>query len=71
MTDKTKPGFVPKSFRDAGTGDFYEGGKEHPFTPGEHANFLASGLITEKAETAKSDSKTDQKSDAKTQNAST
>lgn len=62
-----KSGFVPKSFRDAGTGEYFEGGKEHLFEPGAYANFVAAGLIGDKPETA---GKSDSKADSKTQNAS-
>lgn len=44
MTDKIK-GFVPATFNDAGTGETFEGGKEHPFEAGAHGNYLAAGLI--------------------------
>ena len=53
MSDKVK-GYAPKTFRDSGTGETFEGGKEHSFEPGAHANYLAAGKIGEKpkAETA-------------------
>ena len=41
-------GYVPNSFRDAGTGEFFEGGKDHQFEPGAHANYVAGGKIGEK-----------------------
>lgn len=44
---KTAKGFVPKTFKDAGTGEIFEGGKEHPFTPGAHLNYRKAGLITD------------------------
>ena len=44
----TKKGFVPKTFKDEGTGERFEGGKEHDFTPGAFANYEAAGLIGEK-----------------------
>jgi hypothetical protein len=46
MAAKVK-GFVPKTFNDAGTGQTFEGGKEHEFEAGVHANYLAAGLIGE------------------------
>ena len=51
-----KRGFVPTSFRDRGTGEFFEGGKEHDFEPGAHANYVAAGKIGEKP-AAKADDK--------------
>lgn len=52
MTKKT--GFVPTTFRDAGTEETFEGGKEHSFDAGAYENYKAAGLIgkPEKAETA-------------------
>ena len=54
---KTAKGFAPKTFKDAGTGEIFEGGKEHPFTPGAHLNYRKAGLITDgpKAEAAAAD----------------
>jgi hypothetical protein len=47
-TPKKKSGFVPKTFRDAGTEQVFEGGKEHEFEAGAYENYLAAGLIGEK-----------------------
>jgi hypothetical protein len=44
MSDKIKA-YVPKTFRDAGTGETFEGGKEHSFHPGAHHNYRTAGLI--------------------------
>lgn len=44
MSDKKK-GFVPRTFKDAGTGETFEGGKEHSFDPGAYGNYQAAGLI--------------------------
>lgn len=43
-----KKGFVPSTFNDAGTGETFEGGKEHEFEAGAYANYHAAGLIGEK-----------------------
>ena len=51
-----KRGFVPTSFRDRGTGEFFEGGKEHEFDAGAHANYTAAGKIGPKPD-AKADDK--------------
>jgi hypothetical protein len=40
-----KSGHVPATFNDIGTGETFEGGKEHSFEAGAHANYLAAGLI--------------------------
>jgi len=40
-----KNDFVPKTFTDAGTGETFEGGKEHGFEAGAHANYKAAGLV--------------------------
>ncbi len=48
----TKTGYVPTTFRDAGTEKEYEGGKTHPFTEGEYINYEAAGLIGEKPKPA-------------------
>jgi hypothetical protein len=42
-----KSGFVPKTFRDAGTGQEFEGGKSHLFETGAHDNYKTAGLITD------------------------
>ncbi len=47
-----KTGYVPTTFRDAGTEKVFEGGKTHSFTEGEHLNFVAAGLIGEKPKPA-------------------
>lgn len=44
MSD-TKKGFVPSTFKDAGTGETFEGGQEHSFKAGAYDNYLAAGLI--------------------------
>lgn len=54
MTDKIK-GYVPKTFKDSGTNERFEGGKEHMFSPGAHANYLAAGKITDKPNAGKSE----------------
>lgn len=48
----TKKGYALKTFKDAGTGEEFEGGKEHDFAPGAHLNYEAAGLIGEKPTTA-------------------
>jgi hypothetical protein len=45
VSDEKKKGFVPTRFKDAGTGEIFEGGKEHSFDPGAYQNYLAAGLI--------------------------
>ncbi len=40
-----KSGFVPATFRDAGTEQTFEGGQDHSFDAGAHSNYLAAGLI--------------------------
>ncbi len=45
MSNDTKKGYVPKTFRDAGTEQTFEGGQEHSFEPGAYANYEAAGLI--------------------------
>lgn len=52
-----KTGFVPKTFRDAGTEEVFEGGKEHQFEAGAYANYEAAGLIAEKPTKAASPDK--------------
>lgn len=47
MTTKKK-GFVPTTFRDAGTEQVFEGGQEHEFEPGAFENYKAAGLIGDK-----------------------
>lgn len=44
MSDKVK-GWVPKTFRDSGTEERFEGGKEHDFEPGAFANYVAAGKV--------------------------
>lgn len=44
----TKKGYALRSFKDAGTGQRFEGEKEHDFEPGAYANYEAAGLIGEK-----------------------
>ncbi len=46
MSEKIKA-FVPKTFNDAGTGQTFEGGKEHSFEAGAHGNYQAAGLIVD------------------------
>lgn len=43
----TKKGFVPTTFNDVGTGQSFEGGKEHVFDAGAFDNYSAAGLIGE------------------------
>jgi len=40
-----KKGHALKTFTDAGTGETFEGGKEHEFEAGALANYEAAGLI--------------------------
>lgn len=47
MSDSKKKGYVPATFRDAGTDETFEGGKEHLFEAGAYANYLAGGLIAD------------------------
>lgn len=44
MAAKVKA-YVPRTFNDAGTGETFAGGREHPFDPGALANYRAAGLI--------------------------
>lgn len=43
MTKKT--GHVPSTFTDAGTGETFEGGKDHLIETGAYANYEAAGLV--------------------------
>lgn len=54
MGDKIT-GYVPKTFTDSGTGERFEGGKEHQFEAGAHANYVAAGKIKEKPKPEKTD----------------
>lgn len=45
-------GFVPRTFRDRGTGEEFVGGKEHSFEPGAFGNYRACGLAIEPEEKA-------------------
>jgi hypothetical protein len=45
MIMSKKSGYVPTTFRDAGTKEIFEGGTEHSFEAGAHANYEAAGLI--------------------------
>lgn len=45
MSTTKKAGYVPKTFKDAGTGEEFEGGKEHDFEAGAYVNYKAAGLI--------------------------
>lgn len=38
-------GWVPKLFKDAGTQERFEGGREHEFEPGAFANYVAAGKV--------------------------
>lgn len=58
MSNSKKNGYVPNTFHDAGTGEEFQGGKEHPFEPGAYENYRAGGLITD-GPTAKAESKTE------------
>lgn len=40
MSEKKK-GWVPKGFKDSGTGEYFEGGQFHDFEPGAFANYVA------------------------------
>lgn len=44
-------GYVPKTFKDEGTGETFEGEKTHKFSPGALANYKHAGLIGEKPDT--------------------
>lgn len=54
MTDKIR-GYVPKTFKDSGTGQRFEGGKEHEFEAGAHANYRAAGKIKDKPKAGKTE----------------
>jgi len=41
-----KTGHAKQTFRDAGTGETFEGGKDHPFDAGAYANYEAAGLVS-------------------------
>ena len=49
-TEEKIDGYVPKTFKDEGTGETFEGEKTHKFSPGAHANYKHAGLIGEKPE---------------------
>lgn len=58
MSDKVK-GWVPRTFRDSGTGETFEGGKEHDFEPGALANYIAAKkALKEKPKPEKADNTT-------------
>jgi hypothetical protein len=59
VSEKTVSGYVPKTFKDAGTGETFEGGKTHQFTPGAHANYLAAKKIGEATKAGKADNAPD------------
>ena len=40
-----KRGFALMTFRDAGTEETFEGGKDHDFDPGAFGNYKAAGLV--------------------------
>jgi hypothetical protein len=40
-----KKGYAFRTFRDAGTEETFEGGKDHDFEPGAFANYKAAGLV--------------------------
>jgi len=44
---KIKAGVPVRDFSDAGTGKSFSAGKSHDFELGEHANYLAAGLIAD------------------------
>ena len=48
MSSTKKTGYVPTTFKDAGTGEEFQGGKEHDFEAGAYANYKHAGLIGEK-----------------------
>lgn len=57
MNEK-KTGWVPKTFKDAGTGEIFEGGKEHSFEPGAFANYVAGKkVLAERPKSAKAEAK--------------
>ncbi|WP_380925477.1 hypothetical protein [Sphingomonas leidyi] len=60
MTTKID-GYVPTTFKDAGTGETFEGGKTHKFEPGAHANYTAAGKIGEAPATEKAAEKVTEK----------
>lgn len=57
MSDTIR-GYVPKTFKDSGTGQRFAGGKEHEFSAGAYANYRAAGKITDKPQPAKADPST-------------
>jgi hypothetical protein len=68
MSDKIK-GYVPKTFKDSGTQETFEGGKEHEFEPGAYANYVAARKVLKEKPKAAAAEKVDTKTDGKTQNA--
>lgn len=52
-----KTGYVPTTFKDSGTGEEFEGGKEHEFKPGAYDNYKHAGLIGEKPSAKAADAK--------------
>lgn len=38
---KNISGYVPRTFRDAGTQEVFEGGRNHDFEPGAYRNYAA------------------------------
>lgn len=44
MSDKIK-GIPTRDFKNSGTEESFSAGQEYDFMPGEHANYLAAGLI--------------------------
>lgn len=49
MSDAKKKGFAQKNFKDAGTGQSFEGGKPVELPAGIYANYEAAGLVGDKA----------------------
>lgn len=41
----TRKGRALRTFSDAGTGETFEGGKDHTFEAGAYANYRAAGLV--------------------------
>ncbi len=72
MTDtpKTKPAFVIKSFRDAGTEERHTKGSIVPIEEGAFANYVAAGLVrvptAEDQQASRSSAATDSKTEEKT-----
>lgn len=49
MSDAKKKGFAQRNFKDAGTGESFEGGKPVELAAAVYANYEAAGLVGDKA----------------------